>query len=338
MKIGMFRIFCHNSNIFKSAFASTVVSSTLYVNSNSIFSKALCTSAADNEMNKCILPAKVDSYNGININLMKLDEIDCKSSMIANPVFFHTSLKNSIAVWREKRHRGVWLKIPSHLSELIPIAIKEGFEFHHAEKEYIMLNYWLPKGSNQMPPNASHQVGVGCIVVPPAGKERPLEAGKNMILTVQEKRGVLRGTGIWKLPTGLVDVGEDLKEAAVREVKEETGVDAEFKGIASFRHSHEALHGKSDLFFLCILQAKTMDIDIRESEILASKWIELDEYSAQGRYRNSELYTLINDIVTDVATKSLEDPANIPIKESVVAYGSDYPIRKTSETCSVYHR
>lgn len=38
--------------------------------------------------------------------------------------------------------------------------------------------------------------------------------------------GPLRGTGVWKMPTGLLDAGEDIGKGAEREVKEETGVDA----------------------------------------------------------------------------------------------------------------
>ncbi|MCI32865.1 nudix hydrolase 2-like, partial [Trifolium medium] len=44
------------------------------------------------------------------------------------------------------------------------------------------------------------------------------------VLVVQEKNGRFSGKGIWKLPTGAVDVGEDVCAAAIREVKEETGV------------------------------------------------------------------------------------------------------------------
>lgn len=35
----------------------------------------------------------------------------------------------------------------------------------------------------------------------------------------------------WSLPGGTVDVGESLREAAVREAKEETGIDCEITGI-----------------------------------------------------------------------------------------------------------
>ena len=52
------------------------------------------------------------------------------------------------------------------------------------------------------------QVGVGCFVL----NER------QEVLLVQEKSGPLRGMGVWKMVTGLVDAGEDIVEAAAREV------------------------------------------------------------------------------------------------------------------------
>ena len=43
---------------------------------------------------------------------------------------------------------------------------------------------------------------------------------------MQEKRGPLRGMNVWKMPTGLCSAGEDIGDAAEREVLEETGVKA----------------------------------------------------------------------------------------------------------------
>ena len=63
---------------------------------------------------------------------------------------------------------------------------------------YAMLTNWLPEGEeNKLPPNASHQVGVGAFVM----NER------REVLVVQERSGPLRGKGVWKMPTGLVQVG-----------------------------------------------------------------------------------------------------------------------------------
>ena len=40
--------------------------------------------------------------------------------------------------------------------------MQEGFEYHHAEKGYVMLTYWIPEEEPCMlHANASHQVGVG---------------------------------------------------------------------------------------------------------------------------------------------------------------------------------
>lgn len=44
--------------------------------------------------------------------------------------------------------------------------MQQGFEYHHAEKGYVMLTYWIPEEEPCMlPGNASHQVGVGGFVL-----------------------------------------------------------------------------------------------------------------------------------------------------------------------------
>lgn len=43
--------------------------------------------------------------------------------------------------------------------------MKMGFVYHHAERNYLMLTYWIPEGPCMLPANASHQVGVGGFVI-----------------------------------------------------------------------------------------------------------------------------------------------------------------------------
>ena len=74
------------------------------------------------------------------------------------------------------------------------------------------------------------------------------------ILMIQEKRAFMRGKAIWKFPGGLVDMGETLDQAVIREVMEETGIDTEFVGMLGLREIPDNFrHGQGDLYFPCLL-------------------------------------------------------------------------------------
>lgn len=45
-------------------------------------------------------------------------------------------------------------------------------------------------------------------------------------MVVQERSGPGAAKKLWKIPTGLTDPGEDIDDAAIREGKEEIGLDA----------------------------------------------------------------------------------------------------------------
>lgn len=83
-------------------------------------------------------------------------------------------------------------------------------------QDYVMMTTWLAAEESRLPPNASHQVGVGAFV---------FDRARRSVLVVQERHGPLRGQSVWKMPTGLVQAGEDITEAAVREILEETGIE-----------------------------------------------------------------------------------------------------------------
>ncbi|PNY09540.1 nudix hydrolase 2-like protein, partial [Trifolium pratense] len=116
------------------------------------------------------------------------------------------------------------------------------------------------------------------------------------VLVVQEISGKFGGTGVWKMPTGVVDEGEDICDAAIREVKEETGVEAEFVEVLAFRQSHKSFFQKSDLFFVCMLQPQSFDIQNQASEIEAAKWMPVEDYAAQPFVQENELFKFIAKI------------------------------------------
>lgn len=209
---------------------------------------------------------------------------EMKESM--DPNVFHSALTASMLKWRHEGKKGVWLKLPIEHANLIEPAVKEGFWYHHAEPNYLMLVYWIPETPSTIPANASHRVGVGAIVL----------TDKKEILVVQEKSGKFRGTGIWKIPTGVVDEGEDISAAAVREVKEETGIDTKFVETLAFRQSHKAFFEKSDLFFLCFLVPSSFNIQKQELEIEAAEWLPFEEYAAQPFTQKNGLVRIILDV------------------------------------------
>ncbi|KAJ6327273.1 hypothetical protein OIU78_014198 [Salix suchowensis] len=152
-----------------------------------------------------VLDACDDEYGGVVVDPDRLP---------ANPDDFAPMLQFSLSHWKMKGKKGIWLKLPLERSELVPVAVKEGFEYHHAEPGYVMLTYWIPEGPCLLPTNATHQVGVGGFVI----------NDKNEVLVVQEKFYDPSFADLWKIPTGFILESEEIYTGAVREVKEETGV------------------------------------------------------------------------------------------------------------------
>ncbi|KAH7544530.1 hypothetical protein JRO89_XS15G0181600 [Xanthoceras sorbifolium] len=202
------------------------------------------------------------------------------------PQVFATVLRASMLHWKHQGKRGVWIKLPINLVNLVETAVKEGFWYHHAEPNYLMLVYWIPETANTIPANASHRVGVGAIVL----------NDRRELLVVREKSGRFQAIGLWKIPTGIVDEGEDIIKAAMREVKEETAIDTEFLEILAFRQSHKSFFGKSSLFFLCMLCPLSFDIQKQELEIEAAQWMPFAEYAAQPFVQKTQLFKYTTEL------------------------------------------
>ncbi len=235
--------------------------------------------AIDETMTQETLAYVNDMYGGVTVKHETLPEC---------PLLFRRELEHSLTIWREFDKRGVWLHLTKYRVALMNVALDLGFEWYYAEREYMVLTLWLPKlEANSLPPNASHRIGIGALVVH--------SVRCNEILVVQERLGPT--TGVWKCVTGLVNAGEDISDAAEREVLEETGIRVKFKCIISVRESHGFLNGKSDLFFfskLDVLEGDSDNLIHQESEILACRWMKFEEYASQPVLKTNPIIMELN--------------------------------------------
>lgn len=205
-----------------------------------------------------IFQGKGDRFEGITV---RSDLEPCDVSE------FQEKLKNSLTAWRNNKKRGIWFKVHLNQVDWVPILVKNGFKYHNAKDNYVMLYYWLPTYESSNVPHYAHtMVGVGAVVV----------NDQNQVLVVKEKH--FYKVPMWKLPGGYVEPGENLVDAAIREVEEETGITAQFESILSFRHGHHGMFGCSDIYFVVNLKAVTTDIKRCEREIAECQWMDIDEY------------------------------------------------------------
>ena len=100
-----------------------------------------------------------------------------------------------------------------------------------------------------------------------------------------------------KVPTGLVNSGEDLHEAVEREVLEETGVRAKFDCVLLMRQAHGLAFGKSDMFVMCALKPEPGQsvLTPQESEIESASWVTLSEYATQECFRDVPLHVKLSE-------------------------------------------
>lgn len=111
---------------------------------------------------------------------------------------------------------------------------------------------------------------------------------------------------MWKFPGGLADPGEGIGEAAVREVLEETGVEAEFRSVLSVRHQHDMQFGNSDLYFICRLIPKAgtkAEIDKCSHEIADACWMPLERFKKETRH---SMLAIVADMLDKPEDKELE--------------------------------
>ena len=209
---------------------------------------------------------------------------------------FESQLAQSLRSWTEDGYKVVWLELPIHNAALVPAAADAGFEYHHATPEYVLMTLQLVPGS-YIPPYATHYIGAGSVVI----NER------DEILVVVERYRMgpspSRGPG-YKLPGGALHLGEHLADGAVREVLEETGVQAKFESLACLRHWHGYRYDKSDIYFVCRLSALSTEITMQEEEIAECRWMPVNEFLSEE--------SGIHQFNKSIVTAALQNPGFVP--------------------------
>ncbi len=165
----------------------------------------------------------------------------------------------------------------------------------------------------------------------------------------------------WKIPGGLSELGENIEEAALREVMEETGIQCQFHSILGVRHTHNIQFGRSDLYFICRLSpAITTTTTTTNSqppqpkpqpgEIQATQWLPWEEYKDMIQthnhpmmklilqlYEQGETHNHIYDIQTTWVDSIVPGRPPSPVYHSPLVIGSSNGNDKTSNTTKRYN-
>ena len=122
---------------------------------------------------------------------------------------------------------------------------------------------------------------------------RPLVGTGALILKVGKllmvKRGAEPGFGRWSIPGGLIELGENVQDAMVREVKEEVGFSVEaVKLMDVFDSVTLDNNGRIQYHFVVVnFLARIVGGELKwASDILEAKWVPLDEVEKQNLTRS----------------------------------------------------
>lgn len=203
-----------------------------------------------------LLNYEFDNYNGVII-----DKQDLPNDMAQ----FTIKLDVLLLLVKHEGKQLIWFSLSIQQSKFIEVLTAVGFVFHNCLEDEITLILRVQKDA-YAPFVPTYSIGAGALIF----------NEHQQILVIREH--LANHTG-FKLPGGHIELGEKISEAIVREVFEETGINSEFIGIQGFVSKKVFRFGKSNIYFLCRLNALTQDINIQDiDEIAEAKWCDISAF------------------------------------------------------------
>jgi len=243
---------------------------------------------------KIIQNTTVNIYKGAIFNLSSvLDEN-------TNIDSFEKTLDSTLLNWQNSNIKSITVTISHIYSDYISLFVKKGFYFHHCKDNNLVLCKWLDKTiPDKLPKYAHYNVGVGACII-----------NKNSeFLLIKEKFSPFTKVALWKFVTGLIDDGESIIQATVREVKEEVGLNVKFIGCISVAERYPNSLKISDMCFfnVCILEDDSA-IVIDETEVVEAKYFKIDEIETM--VKNDEI-ALLSKVTLEKIMQSIKNTNKI---------------------------
>jgi 8-oxo-dGTP diphosphatase len=201
-----------------------------------------------------------------NYTQIKLEEDRYGGVIIDTSTLPHTLKgfeENLIKIISEQKDKKLmWITLPISKSDHIPLLTKHDFYFYDCTETSITLFKKLAVNPIT-PTSTNHTAGVGAFI-----------RDKNDILVIMDKRYMT-----YKLPGGYIESNENISQALVREVLEETGIEVKLESIVSIGHFSPAQFNESEIYIVCKAKPLSKDITIGDNhEIIEAKWVNIDEY------------------------------------------------------------
>jgi len=210
---------------------------------------------------------RYNRYRDLEIDVSRLQFADDRDSFLDVIRQEFDRWASRLSHSRERFTAVMWLNVPKEMSRVVPWLVDSdpGIRIHHANAGRIMFVRPHPSsaGRAQIPSYGTHYVKVECVV---------LEEGTGRVLMVRERIGT---DTPFKNVSGSAESGEFFADAAIREVREETGIRARFVCLIGCGNRLRTRFDRDEIIMGCLLFAEQGQRPCADgTEVSAADWFD----------------------------------------------------------------